>query len=155
MTDPIYLEEADYSDKRINHIILSHWEDIRGERRFPSEVDLNPEVLESVLDNSFLVQTEGVEDGKFNYKFLGKNIMNAYGSDLTKCFDYSKGNPLAYSNKIEHIMITGEPISDEGEFINAQGDRLKYRQCLVPLSSDGVHVDSVLGGMRFKIFAKD
>lgn len=154
MSGTIPTEDINYADRRINNVILRHWEEARGGRRFPSELDLDPEILEAVLDNSFLVKTDGVEDGKYNYKFLGKNIMNAYGSDLTKCLDYSKGNPLTYSNKIEHIIATGDPISDEGEFINTHGDKLKYRQCLVPLSSDGIHVDSVLGGMRFKIFPK-
>ncbi len=148
-------ETTKQEDKRITNVILNHWNEVKGGRRFPAEADLDPAVLEGVLDNCYLVKAEGVNEGKYNYKFLGKNIMNAYGSDLTKCLNYEKGNPLSYRNKIQQILQTGLPIIDEGQFLNTNGDTIKYRQCLVPLSSDGINIDSILGGMRFIIHAKE
>lgn len=144
-------ERLEYSDKRITTIILNHWESAKGSAKFPSEKHLDPEVLEQVLDSCFLIRTEGLSEGKYNYKFLGKNIMEAYGSDITQPLSSSKTNPLTQKDKIEEVLIRERPVTDSGSFINKNGHVIKYRQCLVPLSSDGRKIDSVFGGMRFKV----
>ncbi|MCE3233023.1 MAG: hypothetical protein K0R98_1280 [Rickettsiaceae bacterium] len=138
-------------DKRITNIILDHWNAIRGLKKYPAETDLDPALLEELLDNCFLIKTEGIFEGKYNYKFLGKNIMNAYGSDLTRSLNDSAENPFSQRDKIKELITHEHPIIDEGEFHNINKDIIKYRQCLVPLSSDGINIDSVFGGMRFII----
>lgn len=135
-------------DKRITNIILNHWREIKGNKKYPSEKDLNPAILESILDNCFLVQAEGILEGQYKYKFLGKNIMNAYGSDL---IEGSEKNPLAYAEMAKKVVQTGEPLSDSGNFKNTKGHLVKYRICVVPLSSDAENIDAVFGGMRFLI----
>ena len=140
-----------HHDKRITNIILDHWNEIRGLKKFPAEKDLDPALLEQLLDNRFLIKTEGIFEGKYNYKFLGKNIMNAYGSDITRSMNDEHENPLSQRDKIKEMLVHQHPIIDEGEFRNINRDIIKYRQCLVPLSSDGINIDSVFGGMRFII----
>jgi hypothetical protein len=146
-------EKLQHHDKRITNLILDHWNAVKGLKKFPSEKDLDPAFLEQLLDNCFLIKTEGIFDGKYNYKFLGKNIMNAYGSDLTRSMDDTSENPLSQRDKIKELLTHKRPIVDEGEFRNINGNLIKYRQCLVPMSSDGINIDSVFGGMRFIIVA--
>lgn len=137
-------------DMRITNIILDHWNEIRGLKKFPAEKDLDPSLLERLLDHCFLVKTDGIFEGKYNYKFLGKNIMNAYGSDLTRPLN-DEAEPFSQRDKIKELLTYEHPIIDEGEFRNINKDLIKYRQCLVPLSSDGINIDSIFGGMRFII----
>lgn len=141
------------ADSRITNILMKHWGNIRGTRVLPAESELDPAILEGILDNCFLIRAEGIMEGKYHYKYLGKNIMNAYGSDLTKRQGNEKENPLTYKKKIEQVLESKLPIIDEGEFVNIQGHIVKYRLCLVPLGT-GETVESVLGGMRFKIIEK-
>jgi hypothetical protein len=144
-----------HHDKRITNLILDHWNAIKGSKKFPSEKDLDPVFLEQLLDNCFLIKTEGIFEGKYNYKFLGKNIMNAYGSDLTRSMNKEQENPLSQRDKIKELLIHKHPIIDEGEFQNINRDLIKYRQCIVPMSSDGINIDSVFGGMRFIILSHE
>jgi hypothetical protein len=139
-------------DKRITSIILNHWEAVRGEKQYPAEADLDPAVLEPVLDNCFLIKIEGLLEGKYQYKFLGKNVMNAYGSDLTRRLN-TESDPLSQKEKILEVLNTKRPVIDEGEFVNTKQNLVKYRQCLMPLSSDGVNIDSIFGGIRFIVLA--
>ena len=138
--------------KRITEILMESWEDSKGMKTLPSDKDLNPDSLEDVLENCFIINIGHADDGKYNYKFVGDKILEAYGSDMTKRKDYEKGNPLSYKDKILRIQSTKSPLIDEGQFTNYCGNIVKYRQCLLPLSRDGVNVDTILGGMRFKIF---
>ena len=138
---------------RITTIIIKHWEQVRGTKNIPSEKDLDPNVLESLLDNCFLVRATGLTiSGQHDYVYIGKNILDAYGSNVTYPKDHHHTDPLAHKDKFHEVMKTCKPIVDEGEFINKDGHLVKYRQCLVPLGKDGRTIDSIFGGMRFKVF---
>jgi len=142
-------------DQRITSVIMGHWEGIKKGKAMPSEHDLDPTVLEQILDSCYLVGAVGVQSGKYDYKYIGKNVVSAYESEETQRIDYEKGNPLTQKNKIIECIENKRPISDEGEFVNTKGEIVRYRQCIVPLSNDGVNVDSILGGIRYKIFPQE
>ena len=72
--------EDDVKNQRITNIILNHWNDIKGFNAFPKESDLDISYLEPFLDNCFLINAEGINEGKYNYKYIGKNVLNSYGS---------------------------------------------------------------------------
>ena len=55
-------------------------------------------------------------------------------------------------DSVVHFELLKKPVIDEGEFINRDGHVVKYRQCLIPLAKDSYTVDSIFGGMRFKVF---
>ena len=44
-----------------------------------------------------------------------------------------------------------KPIADIGHFSNANGSEIWYRSILLPLSSDQVNIDHVLGAFSFKV----
>lgn len=140
--------------KRITDIILNHWNDIKGVNSFPREADLDTTYLEPFLDNCFLIKAEGVEDGTYNYKFLGKNVLHAYGSDLTRTIDINGSNPLTQKDKIIELLVHKRPIIDEGVFFNASEEAIRYHQCLVPLTIDGQNIESIFGGMSLEIYVK-
>jgi len=141
------------SEKRITNVIFKHWDEARGTRAMPSEKDLDPDVLEPILDNCFLIKTTELKiSGKHTYVYIGKNILDAYGSHETNPKDYHDVDPLSHKNKFEKVLESLKPVIEEGEFVNNDGYLVKYRQCLIPLGSDNNTVDSIFGGMRFRIF---
>jgi hypothetical protein len=139
-------------NERITNIILNHWNDIKGINKIPKECDLDTTFLEPLLDNCFLINIEGIANGKYFYKFIGKNVLDSYGSDLTKFIDIDAPSPLTQKDKIIDLLHNKRPVVDEGIFKNINGDKVGYRQCLVPLSIDGYKIDSVFGGMGIHIF---
>jgi hypothetical protein len=139
---------------RITNVIFNHWNDIKGTNSFPREVDLDITYLEPFLDNCFLIKAEGVEDGRYNYKFIGKNVLNVYGSDLTRTIDMNGSNPLTQKDKIVELLIHKRPIIDEGIFFNVNEEAVRYHQCLVPLTINGYDIESIFGGMSLDIYVK-
>ena len=141
------------SAKRITTIIIEHWNLVRGDNFIPSEQDLDADILESLLDNCFLIKaTELRSSGHHDYVYIGQNIVSAYGSNVTHPKDSHDIDPLSHKNKFAEVIKTRTPVMDEGEFVNKDGHLVKYRQCLVPLGRDGRTVESIFGGMRFKVF---
>jgi hypothetical protein len=140
-------------EKRISNIIINHWEKVKGDKLIAAEKDLDPVLLDPLLDNCFMLSaSELAEAGKYKYIYIGKNILDAYGSRVTSPKDYHDVDPLSNKKKFKELMEKKVPIMEEGQFINKDGDVVKYRQCLVPLGSDGVTIETILGGMRFKVF---
>ena len=140
-------------DKRITNIIINHWAEVKGEKAIAAEKDLDSNLLDDVLDNCFLIEaTELVLSGKHKYIYIGKNILDAYGSRATSPKDYHDVDPLSNKIKFQEVINLKKPVMEDGQFINQDGNVVKYRQCLVPLGKDGINVDSIFGGMRFKIF---
>ena len=141
--------------ERITNIILDHWNDIKGLNQFPKEADLDTTYLEPLLDNCFLINVEGIENGKYHYKFIGKNVLNSYGSDITRLIDIGATSPLTQKDKIYDLIKSKRPVIDDGSFKNIHGNIVRYRQCLVPLSIEGYKIDSIFGGMRISISIYD
>lgn len=147
--------QNDFSQRRITDALLEHWKEIKGKRLFPSEKDLNLEKIEDIWSSCFLVQTRDIEQGEdYNYTYLGNCIIDAYGKDLTHQSPFLLASTQA--NHLQHvyerIIDNKGPAIDEGIFLNLKGQTVKYRQCLVPLGDNDAKVDSILGGMRYKIF---
>ncbi|PIR38083.1 MAG: hypothetical protein COV35_07535 [Alphaproteobacteria bacterium CG11_big_fil_rev_8_21_14_0_20_39_49] len=149
-----HLSEDLLKNERITNIILDHWNDIKGLNHFPKESDLDTAYLEPLLDNCFLIDVEGIVNGKYNYKFIGKSVLNSYGSDLTKVIDIDAPSPLTQKDKIMDLLHSKRPVIDDGSFKNINGDIVRYHQCLMPLSIDGYKIDSIFGGMFISIHQK-
>ena len=146
-------QPSQVSENRITNIITTHWNQVRGKNPLASEKDLDINILSGVIDNCFLIRTkELLLNGQHKYTYIGKNILSAYGSDIITPHDYHDVDPLSHKNKFEEVIALGRPITEEGQFINKNGHMVKYRQCLMPLGVDGRTIDSIFGGMRFKIF---
>ncbi len=143
------------TSRRITDIILEYWAEIKHDELFPNEELLDISSLSHIWDNCFIVQTRDIiSHGAYSYKYLGKNIIDAYGQDLTDLSIKNFVSPQAHhlQSIYDKILGTRQPLLDEGEFLNSKGKTVKYRQCLVPLGREGSSdIESILGGMRYKI----
>ena len=119
----------------------------------PMEGDISLDALKDIWPSCFLVT---VKDGKFAYSYLGEELVEAYGDDLT-------GKEIAETLVYPHppslvktfvaVASSGVPKVDESEFVNSCGDTVKYRSCVLPLAGrDGNSVAFLLGGMKWKAF---
>lgn len=141
--------------RRLTDQIMQYWNELRGDRDLPYEGDLRSDDLQDVWENCFLLQTVDIEKGHhYNYTYLGKNIEQAYGQDLSVSRLHLIVSPIAetLAPKYHQVLNTREPLVDEDEFINAKLQVVKYRQCLVPFANEDGEVSMILGGMRYKVF---
>lgn len=146
-----------HSHNRINERIRSYWDEVRGARPLPEERDIDPEGLRDVWDACFLVKPVPPEAGGigFRYDYLGKDLIDAFGGDVTHQEVYAKlvstdSPPLVRS--FAEVIKTGKPVEEQAEFTNVQGLLIKYRSCMLPLGNGAEGVNYILGGMKWKLF---
>lgn len=138
---------------RINERLNAYWDTLRGSRAMPAEGDVSIEELKDIWQNCFLVS---VRDGKFSYSYLGEQLVEAYGDDLTgkeitETLLYP--HPSSLVKTFAEVAKTGTPKIDENQFVNSRNSTVKYRSCVLPLSgADKNSVAFLLGGMKWKAF---
>ena len=135
---------------RIHEKLTDYWQELRGDRPFPTESDINPDSLADIWDACFLIQVQG---HSFHYAYLGTSLIEAYGNDLTNrdvCDRLIEPASPAMVHKCAEVVKTKNKAVDESEFTNTLGMRIKYRSCLLPLGDDAGEINYILGGMRWK-----
>ncbi len=145
------------SQQRINEQLLSYWASLKEGRPYPFEQEIVPEEIDGIWQNCFLVKVEEVAgEPVFVYAFLGEDLIEAYGDDLTgheicETLVYPASNDFA--QKLLEVVTDETAVVDEVEFTNSQGLEIKSRSCLLPLGEpdrDGVRY--IIGGMKWRAF---
>lgn len=136
---------------RINEQLKDYWDGLRGNRPMPLESEVVLEDLKDIWDYCFLMSVRG---NNFAYDFLGEQLVEAYGDDLTgkeitETLLYP--HPISLFNSFREVVKTGQVGMDENEFTNSRGVLVKYRSCVLPLAAAGnPSVAFLLGGMKWK-----
>ncbi len=139
--------------RRLSDILLKYWEQLRGDRAFPDENQIDPDFLHGVWDHCFLVDaTEASTRNGYKYAYLGKDLINAYGDGITE--EEAMELVSTDSHKVGDMFAEVEEqktfVFHESEFTNSKNVRIKYRQILLPLGKTDDQVDFILGGMNWK-----
>lgn len=138
---------------RINEQLEHYWNELRGARPMPLESDIVIASLKEIWDHCFLVN---VHPDKFAYSYLGPQLIEAYGDDLTGkeiAQTLLEPHPASLYKKFQQVQSSGKPTIDENEFKNSRGQPVKYRACILPLGSHGhTGVAFLLGGMKWKAY---
>lgn len=142
-------------ERRITLRLIAYWERIRRGRPMPAETDIDPDDLADLWDYCFLVHVRDLAKQDYNYTYIGSAIVEAYRGGLS--VNDKGGMVTINASKLvsNYAAVIGDrrPVVEEGEFANARGQIVKYRQCMLPLGAND-KVDAIFGGMRFKIFDK-
>jgi hypothetical protein len=130
-----------------------YWASLRGERPMPARVDIDPlRMPRGYLPNIMLVDVFHAPRG-FRYRLVGTNVVNATGEDRTgRSFDdvqFFRKYPVVLE-QYRTVVETGRPFHSLEPFTNFSTGTTYEADCLMlPLSSDGRLVDTVLVLFRF------
>ena len=147
MSEENFVEES----KRGHERLIAYWEQLKGDRTFPEEKDINVETISDLWGSCFLLNTQGEGDGKFHYEFMGPSLIEAYGSDLTgmKHDENTEPNITSILESFGKVVDEKVHIVDESEFTNTTGQQVKYRACLIPFGAAPDTVKYIIGLMRW------
>lgn len=140
------------SHQRAHEQLISYWMMLKGGRDYPMESEVEVDVLHEIWPSCFLIKVR--PDGTFQYEYLGHDLMEAYGDDVTGTAVSDKlidPQHATMANKFAETVKLQAPVVDEAEFVNERGQTIKYRNCLLPLGYKG-KIDFILGAMRWKAF---
>ena len=141
--------------RRITTILKDYWEYTKHTRPFPTAGEVQKADLEEIWDNCFLVKADNscVRPEDYEYIYLGKNVITAFGEDLTGMHIEDMHVPEAshLAEEYEKVLATKLPVYDSGELHLENGKTVLYRQILLPLGQNGITITSIIGGISYKI----
>jgi hypothetical protein len=139
--------------ERLNEALLTYWQS--KSMPLPKESDIQPSEIEALWPSCFLLN---VEEKNFRYDFLGGDLIEAYaldGAQQNLCESLLYPDCPTLFNAIWEAIKTKQPTESDGEFINNAGIKICFRAIALPLCrDDSTKVSYILGGMRFKPYAR-
>ena len=131
-----------------------YWASLCGDRPMPSRKDVDPlQITPSHLPNLMLIDV--LQDPRrYRYRLVGTNIVTASGEDRTgRIFEdvgFFKIHPVVLQ-QYNRVVETGKPFHSLEPFTNFRtGNDYDVDRLLLPLSSDGRHVDMLMVFFKFK-----
>lgn len=136
--------------------ILDYWKERRGIRRMPARADIEVTDFPALLPYLFVIDVlDNPRD--FRFRLAGTHFREAVGEEVTgkliaEAFPPEFGAEVrqAWSQVIERR----EPVRGEGDLWVPDRDYVKWEGVAAPLSSDGVTVNMLLGGVVFHQLAR-
>jgi len=128
--------------------IYDYWASRRHGDSPPRREDIEPGDVPDLLPHIFLVDVEDAPE-RFRVRLAGTAVVACFGVDMTgKTIEsLDLGEKRSSILKLyEDAVTSGQPSYDRHQYwTEAYGQRLNYERLLLPLSSDGEHVDKLLG----------
>jgi hypothetical protein len=136
---------------RLTDALWNYWNALclKSGKEMPLESQIDPDQLEGFWEDCFLI--ESTNHG-YAFNYMGENLIEAYGKDLdnetmTKTM-LPKNHPVA--RRYDIVTVQRKPMHDSSEFINSSGQKIYFRQLLLPFADSEGKIKYVLGGMRWK-----
>jgi len=132
--------------------LVAYWNERRGERFAPSRADIDPTAIRWILPCLSMIDViDGGQD--FRFRLLGTRIVDGLGRDSTGRYfgEVYAGQPNVMERmreRMHRVMRLKQPQYTRGTCY-WQPDRAykHFEDVNLPLSSDGTHVDIILGAL--------
>jgi hypothetical protein len=126
--------------------LLAYWLELRNGRAMPARQDLDPARIAFALPMIWLYDYEPPTD--FRRRIAGEQIIDLWGKSprgrlMRDIFKASYGGRAVKSLMV--IVRTRQIMHSTADVITTRGVRLQGERIAMPLSSDGVRVDAILG----------
>lgn len=145
--------QPNQQEQRLTFRLLSYWSRIKGDRPFPSLADMQIADISELWHHTFTLSLVGAPK-EHHFQYFGPALASIFNTDYTGEFleiamqDVMLSTTLGFYDK---VVETRAPASESAEF-EYNGKEVRYRSLIVPLSSDGVTIDYLLGTTNYKIF---
>ncbi len=121
----------------------------------PSLADINISEIQEIWHFTFTIDLVAADGHTFQY--FGPSLATVFGQDFTgETLAQAMENDPMLANTIgfyEKVMETREPAMEAASFY-LEGQEVRYRSIIVPLSGDGGEtVDYLLGTTNYKMFS--
>lgn len=154
MTDNQHITPPNPAEQRLTFRLLSYWNRMRGKRSFPALADINIADIEEIWHFTFTIHTVSPVRDDHTLLYFGPQLVSIFGMDYTGELVVEALNDVIVNNTIGSYINTlekREPTMEAASF-HYDGKEIRYRSLFVPLSSDGVVIDYIMGTTNYKIF---
>jgi hypothetical protein len=148
--------ELRFVDPRFDEL-LQYWNNIRGNRLMPARQDIDPLELIPHLTRLHLIDIEN-DPFRLRYRMIGTSTTETLGRDMTgRYFDEVYPPHILVDALTAYTWMVGnkKPLRQFGNAIYADKEVYDFEILNLPLSSDGVRVNTVLGELIFFLAGQD
>lgn len=141
-------------ERRSTVVLAQYWNQLRGDNQLPNEEHIDPDRLIGIWERCFLVQLRDINVVKdFNYSYYGEDLMAAYEDGRLQ--ENNGHIPGENANQLkalyEYVISEAGPVMQENEYRDSVGRLVKYRQILMPFGKEDGTIESILGGVWFRL----
>ncbi|MGB5093300.1 MAG: PAS domain-containing protein [Parvibaculum sp.] len=132
--------------------VLDYWDEIRGDKAFPSRAQFNPMRIPKALPSLFLVDV--LPDDVFRYRLAGSVVEEFYGQGK-----FAGSTPQEkFGDSAERALIPYRRVRDTHElflrsanlsWVHEDRKYFSYTVIILPLGEDGTTVNMLLGTHDF------
>lgn len=145
----LYKSVSMRSDFRTLAALVDHWRRSAGDKDLPSRADLDFSNLGSLLGHVFFIDVSPAPF-RFSIREIGATINETFGRchagydiDDPEAAYFEPGSVADYTCAVTNMR----PHFTCGQAQSVSGTQINYMRLLLPLSSDGLAVDMILGGV--------
>lgn len=142
-----FLQQID--DPRLRQV-YRYWDDLRGSRFAPSYAEVDPVAIPKLLSCLLITEVETTPQGRrYRYRLCGTEVEQNFGSPMRGRYIDSlmQGPYLTYIQSLyDRLVAQRSAIYTVSSY---HQKALDTKRLMLPLSSDGVSVDTVLAGQVF------
>ncbi len=131
-------------EKRLIWRLLNYWEQLRGERDYPSLDDIDPTAIGEIWPYCFLLDVEHYRAFPY-FQYLGPSLAKYSGIFLGGQRDWSFTLLKKAVCHFREALERGAPVLVEEELTQYDNRKLLLRSVLLPLSDDQETIDHLLG----------
>ena len=146
---------ADCLDDPLHRQMYAYWHGKRGSRRMPSRCDIDPTEIPRLLPNVLISEyvPEG-ERGRWRYRLAGTAVATAFGRNPTGRFidELTTGDYREFIERI-HRVVRDEhrALFCASEYTGTRELLMSAKRLLLPLTTDGEHVDQIISLLVFRL----
>jgi hypothetical protein len=135
--------------------LLAYWQDVhRADSRLPGRGDIDPTAMPHLLTSLFLVdvEAEAKAEAIYRIRLMGSIHEQLYGRGFTGCtLEQAMGDGARYFRcNFDKVRERRAPLSYRGKLVWwAERDWIDFESIQMPLSTDGMRIDMILGAAVF------
>jgi len=148
-------DELDPAERRLSVRLLDYWNELRGDRRYPSPDDIHFEEVPELAEFGFTMSI-GASGSSPKIHYLGtelKEHINMFRTGEVAPESENKALSLALNDAIRRYTEVADregPVAFESDSFDVPGTQFAYRAIMLPFSRDNEQIDFVLGAIRYK-----
>lgn len=148
-------DQLDPAERRLSVRLLDYWNELRGDKRYPSPDDIHFETVPELAEFGFTMSIPG-GDGAPKMHYLGSALrdhINMFRDGDAVGETDNKPLSLALNDAIRRYADVTEregPVAFESDSFDVPGTKFAYRAIILPFSRDDAHIDFILGAIRYK-----
>ena len=134
--------------------IADHWQQARADKPMPAWSDLSPSAMSEQLKRLWAFKFDRAA-GEFTARLAGTRTMARFGKSFRGTPLKDLHPPRVFEQAQSHmIRIVSEPalVRGTGKLFKIGDHTIEGERIVLPLASDGVHGDGVLGAADYKHF---